>query len=345
MRRQLPAPPKPPPNFYELPLEAYAPHLGLSVASTLLFAFASHVMAVPWLGAFAGACAVPLLFFQHDVGHALSRCRTETHDHLCAAIALVTGTYWGASPWRVHTRHHCKTGDYYAWMVPDVDERFGGDIDDFLGPLRQGNPMGTDAANKPALRAILLAGSILASLFAFQIMFVIQAFAELRFYGHHKSGHTYANRTAADEDMIRGALLTLIHLCFGLAFMGPMGYLAFSLGMSGTLQIFAAGFHQPKGVANYAPSHYYDRQVESATNLKHLDNPVVDFLTFGGSGYHIEHHLWENVPVIHLPKLAKTARDYCKSNGLEYREVTFMEAWSSWLKEGWRLSGLSPRVR
>jgi len=343
-RKHLPAPPKPPPEFYELNLEAYAPHLSLSVALTLLFACASHVMAAPLLGALAGACAVPLLFFQHDVGHALSRCRSQTHENLCAAIALVTGTYWGASPWRVHTRHHCKTGDYYAWMVPDVDERFGGDIDDFLGPLRQGNPLGADAARNPLLRLIVLVGSILASLFTFQIMFVIQAFAELRFYGREKSGPTHVSKTAADEDMLRGAIITLMHLCFGLACLGPMGYLAFSAGMSGALQIFAAGFHQPKGVENYAPRHYYDRQVESATNLKHA-NPIMDFLTFGGSGYHIEHHLWENVPVIHLPKLANTARDYCKSHGLEYHEVTFTEAWSSWLQEGWRLSGLAPRLK
>lgn len=341
---QLPAPPKPPPEFYELPLEAYAPHLSLSVASIIFFAYASQLLAAPWIGALAGACAVPLLFFQHDVGHALRRCRSQTHNNLCAATALITGTYWGASPWRVHTRHHCKTGDYFAWMVPDVDEPFGGDVDDFLGPLRQGNPLGADATKNPLLRAFLVAGCILASLFTFQFMFVIQAFAELRHYGHQKAGRTHGSRTAADEDAIRGAIITLIHVCFGLACMGPMGYLAFSIGMSGGLQIFAAAFHQPKGVDNYAPSHYYDRQVQSATNLKHSDNPLMHFLTFGASGYHIEHHLWENVPAIHLPKLANMARDYCKANGLEYREVTLTDAWSSWLQEGWRLSGFPPRV-
>jgi fatty acid desaturase len=342
-RSPLPAPPRPPAELFELNLDTYAPHLALSVALTGAFASLAHVVNVPLIGALAGVCAVPLIFFQHDVGHAMTKRRTPTHENIASAIALITGTYWGAGPWRVHTRHHCRTGDYYTWMLPDVNARMGGDLDDFLGPLRGGNPLGAHAAKSPFLRAAVVVGSIAAALFTFQVMFVIQALSELQFLGQHKPGSTYESRKRHDERIILGAVITAVHLLLGSTCLGPMGYMAFSVGMSGGLQIFAAGFHQPSGVANYSEGHYYDRQIESATNLKLPDNPFFHFLIYGNGGNHIEHHLWENVPVINLGKLTNVSKEYCKLNELDYREVTFTEAWSAWLKEGWRLSGLVPQ--
>jgi len=228
-----------------------------------------------------------------------------------------------------------------------VDSRSGGDLDDFLGPLRQGNPLGAGAARNPVMRGAVVAGSLAASIFTFQAMFAIQAFTELRSYGQREPGPSHENRKENDESILRGALITAIHLCFGLACLGPLGYLAFSMTMSGALQIFAAGFHQPSGVGSYGRRHYYDRQLESATNLKMPENALIQllfkYLLFGGGGnHHIEHHLWENVPIIHLHKLAPEAKAYCKLHGLEYHEVTFMEAWCAWLGEAWRLSGLAP---
>jgi len=341
-RSPLPPPPRPAPEFFELDLESYVPHLSLSVALTGAFAGLAHAADVPWIGALAGVCATPLLFFQHDVGHALARCRTQAHINLCSATSLVTGTYWVAGPWRIHNRHHSRTGDDSAWLVPDVEARFGNDMDDYLGPLRGGNPLGAEAARSPILRAVVVAVTLLASIFSFQAMFVLKAFKELGRYGEHVPGDSYENRKSQDRAALQGALITAVHLCLGLACLGPMGYLAFSMGISAGLQTFAAGFHQPKGVEDYGHGHYYDRQMQSATNLKLPDHPFFEFLLFGSAGYHIEHHLWEHVPAIHLPKLSQVSKDYCKLHGLDYREVTLTEAWSAWLSEAWRLSGEAP---
>jgi len=179
----------------------------------------------------------------------------------------------------------------------------------------------------------------------FNVMFMLQAFADVpaaigRLQGNKADTAALRQLASKDWHALGGALLTAIHLSGGLALLGPVGYCMYSAGMSMGLQSTALAFHIPSGVVDdeFAKHQYFERQAASTSNLAHHDNPLVKYLLMGND-YHIEHHFWDEVPVHNLPKLAPVARSYCEKNGLQYREVSLLEAWKSWADEAWRLAG------
>lgn len=343
---KLPLPPRPPSWLYDLHICDYAGNLMLSlVMAAVCVAFSLHSGST-WMMALAGACTVPLIVFQHDVCHARRRHKTHVEDHASAAIALLTGTYWGAGCWNVHVQHHGQTGDYHGEVLPGSA---AGDLDDLLGPLRKGNPFGAVASSNAMLRTLVAGGSILLTMSLFQLMFLLQAFTGLSYVASHASverAQGAAGQRAADKvmDSLTGALITAMHLYGGLSLLGPMGYAMYSIGISVGLQSLASAFHPPSGVTDhgFGASQYFERQVASTSNLAHHDNPLVRFMLMGND-FHIEHHLWEEVPVHNLPKLAPLARRYCAENGLEYREVSLLDAWKAWAEEAWNLAGQNKR--
>jgi len=292
--------------------------------------------------ALAGVLTVPLIVFQHDVSHAHRHNKTAAEEMVSALIVLLTGTYWGAGCKEVHVQHHGQTGDYHGALLRDNGV---GDLDDLLGPLRKGNPFGSVCSSNAALRGLVAGGTILVTMSLFQVMFLLQAFAEVpaaidRLQANQGDSISLQRAASKDRHALGGALLTAIHLCAGLSLFGPIGYCLYSFGISVGLQSLAAAFHPASGVTDeeFGTQQYFERQAASTSNLAHHDNPLVSYMLMGND-FHIEHHFWEEVPVHNLPKLAPVARRYCEENGLEYREVSLFEAWKSWAEEAWHLAG------
>ena len=65
-----------------------------------------------------------------------------------------------------------------------------------------------------------------------------------------------------------------------------------------------------------------------ATTRNLRSNRVCDYL-FGGTNNHIEHHLFPSVPIFRLRDARRITRDFCRREGISYREMT----WSGAVKD------------
>lgn len=146
----------------------------------------------------------------------------------------------------------------------------------------------------------------------------------------------------------RADVLTAIgvHLAIALSLLGPLGYGCFAIGLGVAFTLPSVPFHNPAGTdrTGTGKSGGHWRNVLCSTrSLDAHDNWLVRYL-MNGADYHIEHHLWEDVPTENLHLLEPMAREYCELHGLEYRSVRWLDGWKeSWL-EGMRLSALSARA-
>jgi len=64
-------------------------------------------------------------------------------------------------------------------------------------------------------------------------------------------------------------------------------------------------------------SHFY-RQIYSTRNL--TSGRLADIF-FGGLNNHVEHHLYPDIPTMHLAKARKITRDFCHKRDIPYREM------------------------
>ncbi len=63
---------------------------------------------------------------------------------------------------------------------------------------------------------------------------------------------------------------------------------------------------------------FMTQQIITTRNL--YPNPITDFV-YGGLNYHIEHHLFPNMPRNNLKKAQKVVKEYCRTHGLPYYET------------------------
>ena len=164
--RELPAAPS---ELTKLYWEDYGAHLLLAITLTSACAMLSASTS-PCLAGLAGALAVPIVIFQHDVRH-LHHAGTTFEEKLSDVLVLVTGTCYGILPWSgVHVKHHAFTGSYQGAVVAPA-LRNGvpgmGDLDDLAGPLRHGNPF-EPARRSSTLRALAAFLCILLTVSLFQ---------------------------------------------------------------------------------------------------------------------------------------------------------------------------------
>ena len=166
--------PPAPSDLTQIEWEDYAGHLMLAVTLTCACAILSFVLASPLLAALAGALAVPIVVFQHDVRH-LHHTGASFEENLSDVLVLITGTCYGILPWSgVHVKHHAFTGSYQGAVLAQ-SLRHGtpagsvnvGDLDDLAGPLRHGNPF-EPARHNPILRAMAALCCMLLTLSLFQ---------------------------------------------------------------------------------------------------------------------------------------------------------------------------------
>ena len=59
---------------------------------------------------------------------------------------------------------------------------------------------------------------------------------------------------------------------------------------------------------------------------RNVGDSLADDFFFGGVNNHIEHHLFPAIPSFRLRKARRIVRDYCKAQGLDYRETSWWQA-------------------
>lgn len=74
------------------------------------------------------------------------------------------------------------------------------------------------------------------------------------------------------------------------------------------------------------PEHWYYRQVRGSSNF--TGSPLFHVLT-GHLGYHIEHHLFPDIPACRLPELAPKVREICQRYGVHYNSGSFARQFGS----------------
>jgi fatty acid desaturase len=310
----------------------YGSHLILATALTLACVVFSSMSCSPILAGLAGALAVPIVIFQHDVRHLYHRNDTF-EEHLSDVLVLVTGTCYGILPWTgVHVKHHSYTGNYrgavLAESLRDAENREG-DLDDLAGPLRHGNPFGSTARSNPILRLSVATFCILLTISLFQGMFMVQSLV----------GPFQQKSSSKLAPVVwKGALLTVAHLVIGVLLLGVPGYAMYSIGMSACLTLLTAPVHHAKGV-QCSSKGFYAKQVAGTANIADHDSLMIRYFMMGND-YHIEHHIWPRVPGTKKQQLAAYTKSYCEQNGLEYREIGLFDAWQQWAMEAWTLAGM-----
>ena len=80
------------------------------------------------------------------------------------------------------------------------------------------------------------------------------------------------------------------------------------------------GMSRVDEVANLPP---FDRVLATTRNLS--PSAVAD-VTLGGVNNHIEHHMFPDMPTMHLARARKIMREFCKSRALPYAETNLTEA-------------------
>ena len=96
--------------------------------------------------------------------------------------------------------------------------------------------------------------------------------------------------------------------------------------------------HVGKPVFTDPNAPFLDQQIAATRNLG--SSPLMDFF-FMGQNSHIEHHLFPSVPCSRLARGRRVVREFCREEGLPYREYGFFEAltevWSHFAKIGSRV--------
>lgn len=324
-------PPEAPVGLAQIHWDDYSSHLLLAVALTCTCGLLASMTSSLLLAGVAGAIAVPIVIFQHDVRH-LHHKNNTLEEHLSDILVVLTGTCYGILPWSgVHVKHHAFTGNYRGAVFAESLSEHGstGDLDDLAGPLRHGNPFGITRGN-PILRAIVAASCIFLTMSLFQCMFVLQSLV-----GPFQNQLSESKRSLV---IWKGALLTFAHVCVALLMLGPMGYMMYSIGMSACLTLLTAPVHHAHGVEDNVKGGFYAQQIAGTANIADHDSPLINYFMMGND-YHIEHHLWPRVPGTKKAHLAPYAKAYCAEHGLEYREVSLVDAWKQWALEVWTLAG------
>ena len=342
-KKYLPPPPAPPEELLTFPLAKKLPQLATSAGLVLtLGQLCGHIdessLPAAGIAAFlAGAAALPLSFFQHDVMHMRSALVTPRHRALEFLTGIVTGMHWRSGATNVHVNHHAVPGDFQGKLAPPDFHQpkplQDGDQDDLWGLLRLGVPCPKLAESVPAIRMALMGASVGAAVLLFHPMFILQGL--LYFCKVEARGEGTADGRAS------GAA-TLLHLATMVPFLGPFGYLMFSAGISVTTNVLAVPFHDPAGVEKSEGNYWY-QVAKSTRNLRMHDNPLVSWL-LNGVNYHLEHHLWEDVPSENLHALVPLAKQYLEENGLEYTELSVGEGWKQALEVGWNLAATPRRI-
>lgn len=65
------------------------------------------------------------------------------------------------------------------------------------------------------------------------------------------------------------------------------------------------------------------QQIITTRNLK--PHPITDFV-YGGLNYHIEHHLFPNMPRNNLKKARVVVREFCRTHSLPYYETSVLQS-------------------
>ncbi len=68
---------------------------------------------------------------------------------------------------------------------------------------------------------------------------------------------------------------------------------------------------------------FMTQQIITTRNL--YSNPITDFV-YGGLNYHIEHHLFPNMPRNNLKKAQKVVKEFCRTHGLPYYETGVLQS-------------------
>jgi len=341
-KKYLPPPPAPPAELLTFPLAKKLPKLATSAGLVMALGYlCGHIdepslLPAAGIAAFvAGAASLPLTFFQHDVMHMRSTLVTPEHKALEFLSGIITGMHWKSGATNVHVNHHAVPGDFQGTLSPPDFHQpkplQDGDQDDLWGLIRLGVPCPKLAEKVPAVRMALMGASMAAAILLFHPMFVLQGLLYLC--------RVEARGEGTPDGRASGAA-TLLHLATMVPFLGPFGYLMFSVGISVTTNVLAVPFHDAAGVEIREGNYWY--QVGKSTRTLRLDdNHLVSWL-LNGVGYHLEHHLWEDVPSENLHLLAPLAKQYLEENGLERRELGVREGWKESLEVGWKLAA-TPR--
>lgn len=92
--------------------------------------------------------------------------------------------------------------------------------------------------------------------------------------------------------------------------------------------------HCPSGVRQYerqqanqeSRDDFMRRQIEASANFS---GPRWLHLLSGHLGYHIEHHLYPDIPAWRYPELANRIRSLCEQHGIYYNSAPFLHQWCS----------------
>ena len=328
----LPPPPPPPKELMTISLDAKKPLLSKAALFTSSLVAAAiglhgldHTIAESVVDAVAGFAILPCAVYQHDIMHMHKNQVTKEHELVSLVCTLLTGTAWGEGPNLIHRNHHAITGDFRGIQIPTNEDgstdsssivsitKQSGDQDDLWVFARNGNPFLKETTGSSNVITDTFAGvSAIAAIALFQPVMLFQT---LRDSIKHKQ-----------FDVL---LMAVLHMITLFSLLGPLGYMFFSLGMSAAFTLPAIPFHDPKGQAK--DGDYFYNAIKNTRNLDHHDNPLVKYL-LNGVDYHLEHHLWQDVPTENLHLLEPLAREYCVSNGMEYQNIS----WSDGLKESWQ---------
>lgn len=78
--------------------------------------------------------------------------------------------------------------------------------------------------------------------------------------------------------------------------------------------------YQQKELEGLPEEHWYIRQITSSANFS--SGPILRALT-GHLGYHIEHHLFPDIPARRYPAIAKKIKNLCSHHGISYNNKGF----------------------
>jgi fatty acid desaturase len=286
--------------------------LGSYAVLALAVALALRVRASLGWTALAGVplavAIVQVALVGHDAGH-MAVFRRARHNHLLGLIcwSLTAGVgywYWTDR----HNRHHANTND----LEDDPDLGWTALI---------AHDEAAAASRRGWLRVIT----------PYQA-FVAAAFVPLVAFGFRFESYAFALRK------LRGVRRTVelivlasnvVIWAVAVAFLGSSAVVLFLVTQcvaSGYLSFIIAPNH--KGMPLWAHGtalSFVERQVLSSRNL--TPNWFWD-VVFGGLNYQIEHHLFPQMPRVHLHRATSVVRPFCEASGLHYEVASPITAFA-----------------